>query len=133
MGQLLAFPSKETSMKFNMSQKIRNFDGTTVPVEAPRKKGGVEDMTIGRAAIDVLLAFNPHLPRHQEMTGEEKAWRYSTAIKIRDYESAVEMSLEDAARLKKLVGEMGSPQMVGNFEEFFSAIEQSKKRGKNNA
>lgn len=99
-------------MKVRMDQKLTNMDGTGLELnlgsrEVPRI---VKNATLSVVAIEALLAFVPS--EMQTLTGDEKAKRYEAAFGLRD-KKEVNLKIEDVALIKKLVGEMFGPLIVG--------------------
>lgn len=71
-----------------------------------------ENFTVGHAAIRSLMGEKPQTP----MTGDQKYRQYKLALKIgggKDAEGLIDISIEEAALIKKLVGDFYSPLVVG--------------------
>jgi hypothetical protein len=88
-------------MIVNFNEPITNLNGETLEDE-----GG--EITLGRVASNALLAS---FPDEKDVSGETKAKRFKIAMKAQ--EGQVDVSVEDVAEIKKLVGKAYGPLVVG--------------------
>jgi len=88
-------------MNIDFSEKLRDVEGNVL-VEGGR------DVELWRVCQNVLLAFDPQA----KTTGEEKAKRYGLAVELVDG-GAHDLAVEDVALIKKLVGDLMAPLVVG--------------------
>jgi hypothetical protein len=84
-------------------------DDFKCPADATGKRPCQDYATLGVIATRALLAT---LPDEQNLSGEEKFKRFALAMKIKDGGN-VALNAEDIALLKKLVGKVYSPLIVG--------------------
>lgn len=98
-------------MKVDVSQVLMSFRKEDGPLKSDGK-----DMTLEMAATNALLvqAQNDHAE------GTEKYRRYKLATRIMTEGPVVELSVEEAALIKKLVGAIYLPTVVGRV---FEALE----------
>lgn len=89
-------------MEIDFSQGMKNFDGT---VATDREK----PLTLGAVSTEALLAV---FQDEQSLPGEEKAKRYELAMRILKG-GRLELSVEEAAELKRLIGKAFAPLIVG--------------------
>lgn len=73
-----------------------------------RRLGSDEIATLKDIAFDALLS----IMEGDRSSGEEKFRRYELAMKIKN-EKDVDLPIEDVALIKKLIGSMYSPLVVG--------------------
>ncbi|MCA8237772.1 hypothetical protein [Burkholderia cenocepacia] len=97
-------------MKLDTNTIIKEIDGTPMP----DKDGPV---TLKAVCANALL-FNGR----DELTGEEKLGRYRLARRIYDASGIVEITIEEAAKLKDVIGKYCVPVVAGQVMEL---IEQS--------
>jgi hypothetical protein len=89
-------------MKVNFDKQLVDLDGTIIP----DAKGN--PAILRGISVDALLAaFNDE----QNIAGEEKLKRYILAEKI--YKKEDDLSVEELALLKKLIGKAYTPLIVG--------------------
>lgn len=89
-------------MKVNFDKQLVDLDGTIIP----DAKGN--SAILRGISVDALLAaFNDE----QNIAGEEKLKRYILAEKI--YKKEDDLSVEELALLKKLIGKAYTPLIVG--------------------
>jgi hypothetical protein len=99
-------------MKYDKTTQLLNVNGT------PLKEG--EDLvTFGRVLIAGLLADSPDPsnPRAQ-ISPDEKSRRFQLALRIEQAESVFELSVDEAALAKRLIG-IYPPVYVGRCFEIF--------------
>jgi len=93
-----------------MSEPV--FSNTPDPVTGNRKLKRMESITFGWAASQVLLNLSQD---ESKLSGVEKNDRANLAMRIKvsqGAESPIDMTLEEAALLKKLTGEKLTPILV---------------------
>jgi len=90
-------------MKVNFSQAIKDFEGETVKDEMGK------ELSLSEICVKAILAL---FKSEENISGEEKYKRYKLSDKIYN-KSEVELSAEEVAEVKKLVGKMYSPLVVG--------------------
>jgi hypothetical protein len=88
-------------MNINFNEPILNLNNETMEDE-----GGV--ITLGRVTSNALLAT---FPDEKEVSGEVKAKRFKIALKAQEADGDV--TVEDVAEIKKLVGKAYGPLVVG--------------------
>lgn len=89
-------------MKIDFSQIIRKINDD--PIKEPDGK----DFTLGSACINSLLA-DPEV----KISGEEKVNRYNLALAIHAAREPLDLKIEEAAKIKQLVGETYTALVVG--------------------
>lgn len=89
-------------MKLNITQPIKSLDGT------PIKDDQNQELTLKVVLVNALLTQN-----EEKLTGEEKYKRYSLSKKIYESDEEVELSIEEVAQLKRLIGDLYPPLVVG--------------------
>lgn len=90
-------------MFINPSDPIRDFDGQPIEKE-----------TIGGCICNALMATGP---RDHDMTGEEKLRRFKLAMRVHGRAIPVSISVEEAALIKRVVGQAYGPMVVGQVWE----------------
>jgi hypothetical protein len=95
-------------MKINVNESFKKIDGSelSVPVD-----GKMKVLTVKDVCVNALLAENEGIP----VTAEEKMSRFVLGELIFKAEEEIELKLEDAVLLKKLVGVGYGPLIVGQF------------------
>lgn len=93
----------------DFSRKILSLDGKTIPFNT--EDGAAADATVGVACVAALLNDNTG-----SQTAEEKARRFVLAQRIASGGN-LDLSAEDTALCKKVVGNMYSPLVVGRVFE----------------
>lgn len=97
-------------MKYTLNTPLLNIDGKT-----PLKNG--EGVILTFKAICTLV-----LVQAPDKTGEEKYKTFSLAVKIESESSdSVDLNVEEVSRLKRLIGELMPPVVVGRM---FDLLEQ---------
>ena len=94
----------------DLNRALKTLDGKPIPDGRPVEKG--EDfvaLTLKDVCMNALLAFDPN----GKMTGKDKFERYSTAVKLQEAETEVELGAEDVVKIKECVGILYSPLIVG--------------------
>lgn len=89
-------------MRIDFSAPIRDLDGN--PIENDKKP-----FTLKAASINALLIVNPN----EQQTGEEKVKAFSLAMRINDAKGPVELTVEEVAKLKDIIGKSYGPIVVG--------------------
>ena len=89
-------------MKVNFDKQLVDLDGTIIP-----DAKGNPAIPRGISVDALLAAFNDE----QNIAGEEKLKRYILAEKI--YKKEDDLSVEELALLKKLIGKAYTPLIVG--------------------
>jgi hypothetical protein len=84
-------------------------DDIKCPADSAGKRNCGDEATLGMVATRALLAS---LPDEQSLSGEDKFKRFTLAMRIKDG-GEVPISAEDIALLKKLIGKVYSPLVVG--------------------
>lgn len=95
-------------MKLNFNQQILNLD------EKPLMNADGSPVTMAYAAKEALLAI---FPTEKEISGDEKFKRYQLAKKINSSSEECEISIEEAALIKKLVSMAYGANVVGRLYE----------------
>ena len=88
-------------MKIDFSQKLIGLDDLQM-------KAGGKGLTLRSVSIDALTA----VMQNQKLEGAESFERYQLALKLKDG-GMVELRSEEIAKIKKLVGEVFGPAVVG--------------------
>ena len=102
-------------MKTDVTQQIVELDGTPVVTSKTmcpacgQAVGEIEPMTVRLAATRALTAM---FRDEQDLAGDEKVVRFHLALKIVD-EDEPDLKAEDIVLIKKLVGKMYGPIVVG--------------------
>lgn len=95
-------------MKIDFSKEFKNLNNETL-------KSGETNVTLKSICTEALLNSSVE----EKITGEEKAKRYNLALEIfASKQKIVEISIEDVAVIKKLVGDFYSPLVVGQAYKF---------------
>ena len=99
-------------MKLDVTRQLTNLDGT--PLERPSRACPTcgradesEPITLRAVATTSLLAQS-----RDQVPGDEKAKRWALAIRI-EQEDAPVLDLDELALVKRLVGEIQPPLVVG--------------------
>lgn len=90
-------------MKVQVNQVLKNFDGIEV-------KENNQSVTAKNLIVNALMAVSQD---EQNLTGEEKMKRYILAETIYKSGDEADISLEDCALIKKLIGKNFAPIAVG--------------------
>jgi hypothetical protein len=99
----------------DFSAKILDFnnkpviDDAVCPADTSGKRPCATEVTLGDVSVRALMAVAPD---EQNLAGEEKFKRFVLAMKIKDG-GEVALSAEDIALLKKLIGKIYAPLVVG--------------------
>lgn len=109
-------------MKVNFDTTLLTLDGKVVKSDVDGKKVSA---TLKSICVNVLMVSNP---REKDLGGEEKLKRYELARKI-NAGGEIEVSAEDVALLKELVGYLYGPLVVGNVYSLFESLRQEKEGG----
>lgn len=112
-------------MIYKMSQQLKTIKGT--PLKEQGEDGELTPITLGAMACSSLLT---HFKDETNLSGDEKAKRYKLCMRIVD-QNEVDLSIEEIALVKKLIGKHPSALCVGQaFDMLESADELSSKRKK---
>lgn len=99
-------------MKINVNQVYKSLEGEVVKQEVD---GKAIEMTLKISAITALLTPIGN----EEISGEEKATRFLLAERLtHDEAGVVDLKSEEVALLKKLIGVLYSPLIVGQAFRF---------------
>jgi len=90
-------------MKVDFSQKFKDFDGKAI------KALNGKDADLRGAAVDALNAL---FMDEQGLSGEDKVKRYTLAKKVCANDDPVDVTVEEVALIKKLVGKAFAPLIV---------------------
>lgn len=107
-------------MKYTLATQLRNLDGTPIKTPAPES----EVVTFKSIATRCLLAPS------EKATGEDKYACFKLAVKIETASESgdVDLTAEEAARIRKLVGENMPPIIVGRMYELLDQLELPEKK-----
>ena len=86
-------------MKINFNQPIKNIRGEEI-----------KDLMLKTVSVDALLAT---FPDEQSLSGEEKAKRYVLATRIYANPKELDLTVEEVAKIKQLIGKGYGPLIVG--------------------
>lgn len=95
-------------MKYKLDSQLTNLDGT--PVKTPTG----EAITFKTVCVACLV-------QAQEKTGEDKYSAFRLAVKLESANEKVDLTAEEIARLKRLIGETMPVVIVGRM---FEILEQ---------
>lgn len=98
-------------MKINLNQAIKNFDGT------PAMKGD-KSFTFREVFVDAVLV------EPKEGGNVEKMSRWTLAKKIRSAKEEVELTVEEAAKLKGLVTESFPILVAGQIADTIDGVKE---------
>jgi len=90
---------KRKIMKINFNQPIKNIRGEEI-----------KDLMLKTVSVDALLAT---FPDEQSLSGEEKAKRYVLATRIYANPKELDLTVEEVAKIKQLIGKGYGPLIVG--------------------
>ncbi len=100
-------------MKYAIDTVLRNLDGTPIKTPAPES----EVINFRSIATRCLLAPS------EKATGEDKYANFKLAVKLETASKDVELTADEAARLKRLIGEHMPPLVVGRAYELLDQVE----------
>ena len=86
-------------MKINFNQPIKNIQGEEI-----------KDLTLKTVSVEALLAT---FSDEQSLSGEEKAKRYVLATRIYANPEELDLTVEEIAKIKQLIGKGYGPLIVG--------------------
>lgn len=92
-------------MKVNFDYVFRQISGEEIP--NPNKTS--EHFTLRLAAVNALVAANPK----EQISGDEKVKRYLLATRIFSGDDELELTAEEAALVKKVIGDGFGAVIVG--------------------
>lgn len=84
-------------------------DDAACPADAAGKRPCTTEVTLADVSVRALMAVAQD---EQNLAGEEKFKRFTLALKIKDG-GKIDLSAEDTAMLKKLIGKLYAPLVVG--------------------
>ena len=87
-------------MKIEFNQELKTFDGETLQMND-------KPLTLRRAAVESLL-----IPKGGD-DGDKKAENCALAMKIHQSNGQIDLTIDEAAELKKRIGENMTPLVVG--------------------
>jgi hypothetical protein len=99
----------------DFSAKILDMDGrpfvddVRCPADTAGKRKCEDEVTLASIAVRALMA---NFPDEQNLPGEDKFKRFALAMKIKDG-GEVAVSAEDVSLLKRLIGKLYTPLVVG--------------------
>ena len=91
-------------MQVLMGKIFTDLDGKEIPSQNGKPA------TLGGVSVDALLAT---FQDEQNLSGEEKLKRWELAVKIKNGVDPVELSVEEIALIKKLIGKAYGPLISG--------------------
>lgn len=95
------------TMKINTEKTLKTLDGENI------KRDNNQDVLVKDVILNSLLA---NFPDEQNLSGEEKVKRYALATKVHQ-NTDPDLSIEELAMIKKLVGKMYTALIVGQMWE----------------
>ena len=98
----------EEEMKINFNQPIHNIQGEDI-----------KDLTLKSISVEALLAT---FSDEQSLSGEEKAKRYLLATRIYADSEGLDLTVEEIAKIKQLIGKGYGPLIVGQTWEMLDPI-----------
>lgn len=115
-------------MKVDFTPKLVSITGESLEVMEKRgTKEKLVQMTLGSACSEAMLGMGPDDAKE---TGKSKFERWEIASKIVKAEKskkAIEMTVEDISQIKKRIGQMFGPLVVG---PVYTVLETGNKEGK---
>ena len=89
-------------MKLELTTKIKSIEGEVLTDKN-------KEVTLGHVLVESLMAnYNNEI-----LTGQEKFQRYELAVKVHPTMKVADITVEEAALLKDLVGKAYGPAVVG--------------------
>lgn len=111
-------------MRIKIDGIIKDMDGVAL-VKTPEEKdkdGKVTrkrvDLSVQEACITALMTWQPN----DKVPGDEKFKRYELAMLVKGAKKELELPAEDVALIKKQVGDIFSPLVVG---QVWNALEKT--------
>ena len=98
----------EEEMKINFNQPIHNIQGKDI-----------KDLTLKSISVEALLAT---FSDEQSLSGEEKVKRYLLATRIYADSEGLDLTVEEIAKIKQLIGKGYGPLIVGQTWEMLDPI-----------
>jgi len=89
-------------MKLDVTHTIKALDGSPIKDDQDR------DLTLKAVLVNALLTQGD-----EKLSGEEKYKRYTLSKKIYECGGEVDLAVEEVAQLKRLVGDLYPPIIVG--------------------
>ena len=91
---------KDKKMKIEFNRELKTLDGESM-------KMNDKPLTLRSASVEALL-----IPKQGD-SGTDKAKSYALAMKIHQSNGQVDLTIDEAAELKKRIGENMTPLVVG--------------------
>jgi hypothetical protein len=101
-------------MKINFTQPLKTLDGTELKIEGKTR-------TTAQAVMDSLLFI---FQDEANLPGEEKVKRYKLANRIYQSKCETDLTIEEAALIKKLTGKLFGPLIVGQIWSILEGLNQ---------
>jgi hypothetical protein len=95
-------------MKLLLNSTFKTLEGKEIPENAGNPDG--KKMTLKGVCAAALLSPQEN---DKNITGQEKAKRYLLAQEIHNSDESIDLESEDISLLKKLIGNMYTPLIVG--------------------
>lgn len=99
-------------MKVNLVKEFKTLDGKSIPSDPKNPESS--KMNLKDICITALLTPG----ENDEMSGEEKARRYNLSQDIYNAKEVIDLKVEDVTLLKKLIGHIYLPLIVGQAFKF---------------
>ena len=107
-------------MKVKLNTELKDFEGNAVIFSMATTEKEAVNATLGRMMIESLLAT---FRDEENLSGDEKLKRWQLAIKIKNADVMVELTVEEVALVKKLIGKAYSTLIVGQVWELLEGVE----------
>lgn len=109
-------------MLFDGNAKILDLKGKPVKLDT----NSDEDATL--ADVASLALTSPMFNAEDKSNSSEKVKRFKLALKITDQVLPVEITIEEAALIKKCVGELPHPLLVGRVDELLEKAKSQEEK-----
>lgn len=96
-------------MFINFDVKFKNLDGVNMEETINKETGEKRFVTLKSISTVSLLSMSAD----SKMLGDEKVKRYDLSLKIHNSNRKLDLKVEDIALIKKLIGEVYPPLVVG--------------------
>ena len=100
-------------MKLDFSKKMVDLDGKPIK-EKVQETGALQNVLIKDVVVTALMSGG----RDEKIEGDEKNKRFLLGVKIHSSKGSIEIAMEEALLIKKLVGILYLPLYVGQIYEF---------------
>ena len=107
-------------MKVKLNTELKDFEGKALIFTAATAEKEAVNATLGKMMIESLLAT---FKDEENLSGDEKLKRWQLAIKIKNADVMVELTVEEVALVKKLVGKAYGTIIVGQVWELLEGAE----------